>query len=114
MVLVIPDYVFIANALYAKKTNFLSYDEIDKYYTILYQTLNKEYKYIDFNFSSDNYIKKGNHLFIQKEYNTKSIIQAFRYVKNLVLNVSVSHFITEKPKKEIIEKLNINEKKELS
>ena len=60
------------------------------------------------------YIEQGNHLFIQKEYNTKSIIQAFRYIKNLVLNVSVSHFITEKPKKEIIEKLNINEKKELS
>ena len=57
------------------------------------------------------YIEQRNHLFIQKEYNTKSIIQAFRYIKNLVLNVSVSHFITEKPKKEIIEKLNINEKK---
>ena len=60
------------------------------------------------------FIEQRNHLFIQKEYNTKSIIQAFRYIKNLVLNVSVSHFITEKPKKEIIEKLNINEKKELS
>ena len=34
------------------------------------------------------YIKQGNHLFIQKEYNTKSIIQDFRYVKNLVLMVS--------------------------
>ena len=37
MVLLIPDYVSIANAFYAKKTNFLSYDEIDKYYVILCQ-----------------------------------------------------------------------------
>ncbi len=87
MVLVIPDYVFIANALYAKKTNFLSYDEIDKYYTILYQTLNKEYKYIDFNFSSDNYIKKGNHLFIKLKDGIQSFydvtLESIKYINSI-------------------------------
>ncbi len=65
MVLVIPDYVFIANSLYSKQTNFLSYDELDRYYVILYQTLNKRYKYIDFDFSSNNYIETKKHIFIK-------------------------------------------------
>lgn len=65
MVLVIPDHVFISNAFYARQTDFLSYDEMERYRVILYQTLNEEYKYVDFNFTDKNPIEIGEQIFIK-------------------------------------------------
>lgn len=67
MVYVLPDYIIIANLMYAKNVKYLDYDEIEKYKVILYQTITKKYKYIMFDYSLDNYIKIYNQLFIKQK-----------------------------------------------
>lgn len=78
MVLVIPDNVFISNAFYAKQTDFLSYDEMERYRVILYQTLNEEYKYVDFNFTDKNPIEIGELVFIKLNDGIQSFYEVTR------------------------------------
>ena len=41
----IPSEVLIANAFYAKQTDFIDYDELSDYKEILYKSLTKKEKY---------------------------------------------------------------------
>lgn len=49
---VLSDSIIIPNALYAKETDFLKYEEIDEYKKLLYKMITKKHKYIMFK-SSD-------------------------------------------------------------
>ena len=56
------------------------------------------------------FLQKDNHLYITKQYEIKNIINAFKLIKNVVLNVSDLNFIFNSPKNNILEQLNNNEK----
>lgn len=58
-------YIIIANAMYAKKTDFISYKDICDYKKILYKNLKEKYKYIMFDSPDECYIKVNEHTFIK-------------------------------------------------
>ncbi len=65
MLYVMQYYIVIANAFYAKKVDFLTYEEIDAYRKVLYKTIHEEYKYILFSECDDNSIEINHHHFIK-------------------------------------------------
>ena len=44
-----PYKIIIANAFYAKQTDFIDYEELARFRTVLYQTVTKTYPYVMFN-----------------------------------------------------------------
>ena len=44
-----PYKIIIANAFYAKQTNSINYNELERYKIILYRTVTKKYPYVMFN-----------------------------------------------------------------
>ena len=44
-----PYEIIIANAFYAKQTDFIDYEELARFRTVLYQTVTKTYPYVMFN-----------------------------------------------------------------
>ena len=64
---VLRDTVIIANALYAKETDFLKYKEIEEYKKLLYQMITKKHKYIMFKSSKSNTLEIDDHVFIKEQ-----------------------------------------------
>ena len=64
---ILSDGIIIANALYAKETDFLKYQEIEEYKKLLYQMITKKHKYIMFKSSESNTLEIDNHVFIKKQ-----------------------------------------------
>ena len=62
---ILHEYIIIANAMYAKKTDFISYKDICDYKKILYKNLKEKYKYIMFDSPDECYIKVNEHTFIK-------------------------------------------------
>ena len=65
MTMVLRDTTIISNALYAKKTNQLSYDEVKRYKILLYRMLVEKYKYILFDMNADNFIEENGKFFVK-------------------------------------------------
>ena len=64
---VLSDSIIIPNALYAKETDFLKYEEIDEYKKQLYKMITKKHKYIMFKSSESNILEVDNHFFIKEK-----------------------------------------------
>lgn len=64
---VLNDGVIIANALYAKETDSLNYEEIDNYKKLLYKLITEKHKYIMFKSSESKIIELENHTFIKRQ-----------------------------------------------
>ena len=62
---ILHEYIIIANAMYAKDTDFISYKDICDYKKILYKNLKEKYKYIMFDSTDECYIKVNEHTFIK-------------------------------------------------
>ena len=62
---ILSDGIIIANALYAKETDFLKYQEIEEYKKLLYQMITKKHKYIMFKSSESNTLEIEDHTFIK-------------------------------------------------
>ena len=62
---VLNDYTVIVNALYAKQTDYLNYDDIKEYKKLLYKMLSKEFKYILFETTLPDIFEIDDHMFIK-------------------------------------------------
>ena len=67
MMLVLNDYIIVANAFYAKKTDFLEYSDIEIYKVLLYKMLNEKYKYIMFGHAESTVLEIANNILIKEE-----------------------------------------------
>ena len=57
--------IIIANALYAKETDSLKYEEIEEYKNLLYQMITKKHKYVMFHSSESSTLEIEDHTFIK-------------------------------------------------
>ena len=64
---VLSDSIIIPNALYAKETDFLKYEEIDEYKKQLYKMITKKHKYIMFKSSESKTLEVDDHIFIKEK-----------------------------------------------
>ena len=81
---IIQEHTMIANAFYASNQDFITYEDLNTYRTILYRNITKKYKYIGFEDNDEDFITIDNHTFVKTPdgiYNMNQIENEF--IENL-------------------------------